>query len=437
MKLTVYSIPLTIPTKLYIPLLIATLAGAGSTARGQAVRYCDSTWSDAVKSVQLCRDGIEQEKPTLTLDNDGTSGERLSLSFDLLEEQPQDLRYRFIHCDRAWHADELEPHEYYNGFEEQRIDDYRSSFTTLQPYIHYHTVFPTEYSRFTLSGNYVVAVYRYDAPDSILLTRRFYVNENLLDMTLTVERAASGGALHNDQEVSLTIEGLRRDAIGAQMMLRPEYLHPWVQQNGRIDNMRELPFSGYAAGKLCYRWADANRFAGGNNYRYFDISNLRAPIYNVHRIERYGGETHVILRPEENRSRKAFMTEEGLNGGMKIHVWDRNDATVEADYAWVHFTLPMDRPVLDGSIHIVGALTEWSLDDASRMEWNSEFRTYTCRLFLKQGYYAYQLLFLPTGGDEGHTALLEGDHSETPNRYHVYVYARLPGERYDRLIGVR
>lgn len=395
--------------------------------------YRDSAWTDVAKSILLCRDGIELEAPLLTLG----SGDRLALSFDLLEETPRDLRYRFIHCDRTWHPDELEPYEYYSGFEEQHIDNYRSSFTTLQPYTHYHTQFPSDYEQFTLSGNYIVMVYVADQPDSIVLTMRFHVNENLVDLSLQVDRATIGGSLHNDQEVSLVINGAQRGAVGAQALLRPEYLHPWVQQNGRCDNQRELVFSGYDAGKLCYRWNEANRFAGGNHFRYFDISNLRAPIYNVQHIERYGGETHAMLYPEEDRSRKVYRSEESLNGGMKIHVWDRNDAEVEADYAWVHFSLPMERPLLTGNIYIVGDLTQWRLDDASRMEWKSEYHAYTCQLLLKQGYYAYQLLYLPAGETQGETALLEGDHSETPNQYHVYLYCRQPGERYDRLIGVR
>ena len=424
------------PTYLSRLLLTIFLLSPVPLLHAQPTRWCDSSWSDLVKTVLLSRDGIEMEEPLLLLDDDGNGG-RLSLSFDLLEEQPRDLRYRFIHCDRKWRADEMEPFEFFNGFEEQRIDDYRPSFTTLQPYTHYHTTFPTDYSRFLISGNYVILVYPYDQPDSILLTRRFRVNENLIELSATVERATTGGDLHRDQELSLFIDGARNGNPAAQALLRPEYLHPWVQQNGRTDNMRELPFSGYMSGKLCYRWTDANRFAGGNNFRYFDISNLRAPIYNIQRIERYGGETHVVLQAEEDRSRKVFRKEETLNGGMKVHVWDRTDNAVEADYAWVYFTLPMSRPLLDGSIHIVGALTDWQLDDASRMEWNPNQQVYTGRLYLKQGYYAYQLLFLPAGETQGETALVEGDHSETPNRYHIYVYFRQPGDRYDRLIGVR
>ena len=57
-------------------------------------------------------------------------------------------------------------------------------------------------------------------------------------------------------------------------------------------------------------------------------------------------------------------------------------------------------------------------------------------MLIKQGYYSYQLLFLPTGESEALTATLEGDHYVTPNSYTIYVYYRSPDARYDRLVGL-
>ena len=75
------------------------------------------------------------------------------------------------------------------------------------------------------------------------------------------------------------------------------------------------------------------------------------------------------------------------------------------------------------------------MNDQSRMEWNQSMKAYTARLFLKQGYYAYQLLFLPAGSTVGETSRLEGNHFQTLNDYYIYVYQRNPGDLYDRLIG--
>ena len=103
----------------------------------------------------------------------------------------------------------------------------------------------------------------------------------------------------------------------------------------------------------------------------------------------------------------------------------------------MNISLPMSRPYLNRSVHVVGGLTQWRMDEYSRMEWQPQYKAYTLRLLLKQGYYSYQILFCPTGETVGLTATLEGDHIETPNDYHLYVYYRAPGDRYDRLLSSR
>lgn len=416
-------------TRLLRCLFVTLAALLPYSLSAQSGHISDSAWSDEVKTIELTRDGIALEMPLLTLGGE----DHLVLSFDILGEQPEMLQYRIVHCDRDWKKDDMEPYEYYSGFEVGNIENYESSFTTLQPYIHYSQSFPTYFDHFVISGNYVVSVFRQDMPDSILLTRRFRVSENAMGVELSVGRPTSGSRIMEDQEVSVALQS------DNSQYARPEYLTVVVQQNGRWDNIHTLPFSAYAAGRLCYRWKEENLFPGGNTFRYFDISNIHTPMYNVQRIERYGGDFFALLRPEEDRSHKSFSSGQSLNGGMKVNVWDRNpdEVNTQADYVWVNFSLPMSRPLLGGSIHIVGALTQWQLDEGSRMEWNPQMKAYTHRLLLKQGYYAYQLLYLPAGEQVGQTATLEGDHTETANTYHVFVYYRGPGERYDRLIGTR
>ena len=56
-------------------------------------------------------------------------------------------------------------------------------------------------------------------------------------------------------------------------------------------------------------------------------------------------------------------------------------------------------------------------------------------MLLKQGYYNYQILYLSHGDTVGQYQKVEGNHSETPNRYNVFVYYREPGNDYDSFIG--
>lgn len=383
-----------------------------------------------MKTVLLELNGTSPGRPLMKLH----SRDRLVLRFDVLGSEPQRFRYRIHHCDINWRVDDAEPFDFINGFEEDAVGNYQTSFTTNQDYVNYYQSLPSEHSKFILSGNYVLEVFPEDHPDSVILTRRFCVYEDLLDVQLSVDKPLhAAGDVRRDQEVNVSVA------------MRPDIFIPspatsltvTVQQNQRTDAIHTLTFSGYEGSSLTYRWQEANLFPGGNCFRYFDCSNLRTSMYNIARIESYGGETFVILSPLEDRSRKPYIYEQTLNGGMKVNVWERSNTATEADYVEVNFTLPLDHPFMYGSVYIIGDLTDWSFNDVSRMEWKPEYNAYFKRLLLKQGYYAYQLLVWPKGDPCASTAILEGDHFETPNGYTVRAYLRQPSDRYDRLAGVR
>ena len=391
----------------------------------------DSAWRSDVKTVQLYRAGAELDFPILVMGQ----GSQLVLEFDVLRAEPENLRWRIVHCDRHWVPDEasgggLEANEFMTGFAEGTVEEHDFSFTTLKDYVHYRSVLPGDFAEFTHSGNYILEVGTDDG-DTLLLTRRFCVSEQSVRVQAEVVRPYDGIALDRRQEVDVRVpaEGMNEQWITVR-----------VQQNGRLDNQRELVFAGYDGQALAYRQRRENIFDGGNTFRYFDCSNLRTPMYNVARVEEYGGEQFVLLRPEEDRSRKHYITERVLTGGMKVNIWDRDNPRLEADYVWVNFSLPMAQPLLEGSVYIVGALTDWRLDEGSLMEYNATHKAYTKRLLLKQGYYAYQLLVRPVnprlGEARSATAALEGDHHETANRYTVYVYQHSPSDRADRLLAV-
>ena len=412
--------------------LFATALGWCKGAFAQVVT--DSNWTEQVKTVTLYKNGVELEPPVLMLGGD----DRLLLRFDVLGAEAENVRYRIRHCNSHWEVDDLEPYEFLNGFEEGPVENYNSSFTTLTDYVNYYQYIPSQYSRFLASGNYVLTVYPQDEPDSIILSRRFYVVEGTLKADATVTTPYDNASIMQRREVDVAVSlntDYRGDALTPS--LNPAYCEVVVQQNGRIDNMRSLPFSGYERGDLMYRNKRENIFNCGNTFRWFDISNIRTTMYNIVQIEEFGGEWYAMLKPLEDRSDGNFIMERVLNGGMKVNVWDRTNKQTEADYVYVNFMLPMRYPFMNGNIYVVGDLTQWHLDERSRMEYNLDHKAYELRLMLKQGYYAYQLLFVPVGEHEGLTSTLEGDHYETPNRYSVFVYYRAPNDRYDRLAAYR
>lgn len=426
---------------------LQTEPSARETGQVGPRRVTDSAWRAEVKTVTLTRSGVELEAPVLALG----SNERMVLQFDILSDEAENLTYSIFHCDANWRRDDLEPYEFMTGFESGHIENIEFSFGTLQPYVHYHQAVPDKYASFIHSGNYCLAVVN-EAGDT-LLTRRFWVSEQAVNVEATIERPYDGHEVMRRQEVDVKIknEELRMKNISAPQ-LRPEYERVLVQQNGREDNIRWLEFTGYERYNLCYRHRQANIFYGGNTFRYFDCSNLHTPMYNVQRVEEYGGEIFALLRPEENRSKKHYLSETTLNGGMKVNVVDRNNKKLQAEYVWANISLPVAQPWLDMSIYVVGQLTDWKLDSTSRMEYVPEFKAYVKRLLVKQGYYSYQLLTaryvdaagqgdaasrVSTDGMISVTEQLEGDHMETPNTYTIFVYHREPSDRADRLLAVR
>ena len=412
--------------------LLATALGCCKGAFAQVAT--DSNWTERVKTVTLYKNGVELEPPVLTLGSE----DKLLLRFDVLGAETENYRYRIRHCNSRWEVDDLEPYEFLNGFEEAPIENYNSSFTTLTDYVNYYQYIPSQYSRFLASGNYVLTVFPQDAPDSIILSRRFYVVEGTLKADVSVTTPYDNASLLERREVDVAVSintDYRGDAFTPS--LNPAWCEVAVQQNGRWDNLRRLPFSGFERGDMVYRNRKENVFEGGNTFRWFDISNIRSTMYNVVKIEQYGGEWYAMLKPLEDRSEGNFITEQVLNGGMKVNVWDRTNKQTEADYVYVNFLLPMRYPYMNGNIYVVGDLTQWRMDEQSRMEYNPDLHAYQLRLLLKQGYYAYQLLFVPVGESEGLTSTLEGNHYETPNRYSVFVYYRSPNDRYDRLAAYR
>jgi hypothetical protein len=110
---------------------------------------------------------------------------------------------------------------------------------------------------------------------------------------------------------------------------------------------------------------------------------------------------------------------------------------IESDYALVHFILPFPVLFTDGDFYLMGALTNWRMDENSRLQFNVKNRRYEINLFLKQGYYNYIYVLLHKGKTTGDESLVEGSHWETPHIYTIYVYYRSGGIHTDQLIAIQ
>ncbi len=380
-----------------------------------------------IKTVLLHRNGWDLSPPLIKFN----SGEQLKLSFDDLDADGKEYMFTIIHCNADWTPSKLEKYEYIDGYEEDYIYDFRFSANTIVSYTHYELLFPTQDLKPEIPGNYIVKVY-VEHEDSIYFTRRFMVLDQKVDITGRVKQATRLEDSKYKQEVDFEV-------------LSPHYniANPYrdltvvVQQNGRWDNaISNLKPRMVVSGKLDYNHDFENVFDGGNEFRSIDIKSLNYYTENIDKIDYDNNGYHVFIRPDERRTFKVYKSDDDINGQLKIKTEDQDGSETRSEYVQVHFFLAYAVPLMDADIYLNGALTDWNLNENSKMTYDFSKKGYLLTLLLKQGYYDYQYVMRQQGQVAGDVSFIEGNHWETRNEYTILVYNREHGTYYDRLIGV-
>jgi hypothetical protein len=177
-----------------------------------------------------------------------------------------------------------------------------------------------------------------------------------------------------------------------------------------------------------------NTFPGGAEFRTFDISTLRSTADRVVGISFENRHTHAYVLQDDARPYSAYESRGNINGRCYYRNRDlRNDYS--EDYVFTHFTLKSSFPFNEGNVYVFGELTDWQLLDEAKLHYNKEFDFWETELFLKQGVYNYQYVYLPYGSNVIDATYIEGSHYETSNIYNIYVYFQEEGTTYDLLIG--
>jgi len=397
--------------------------------QNNSMRFEDFIYKPYIKTVQLHDESFELSQPILNLDSE----EKLKLSFDDLDADLKNYSYTIILCDYNWEPSDLAAAEYIDGFPENTINDYRYSFNTLQKYTHYNAVFPNSTTRITKSGNYILKVYLDGNQDNVVITRRFMVYQNKIMIDSKVKPASIISDRNFKQEIDFTI-----NHTGYTIMDPFSDLNVVITQNNHWDNAKTTLKPLFVKDQeLVYDFDQDNVFTGGNEFRNFDIKSIR---YHSARIADVMTDTsgiQVTLVPDEVRSFKRYSSMADINGNYLVKIQEGTNSEVEADYCYVHFFLPYNAVLTDGNLYVFGAYNSWKCNKENLMHYNQKRLGYECTLFLKQGYYNYEYVFLKDGTIPTDETLIEGMHYETENEYTIYVYHRQQGTFYDQLIGVK
>ncbi len=390
--------------------------------------YGDFIHKNNIRTVLFNQKDFELSDPIIRLN----TNDKLILRFDDLDADYKNYYYTIIHCDAHWNPSELREFEYIEGFYEDQIRDFRRSANTRMSYTHYHIEFPSHNLRPTLSGNYILKVFIDGDRENVAFTRRFMVFEERITIDGHVQQANLVRYRDRKQQIMFNIN------LGNYRIANPfRELKVLITQNGRWDNaIRHIDPKSIMGSTLVYDYEDKTLFEGGNEFRRFDIRSLRHPSERVNDIQSSRRHWDVFLSADYRRSFHRYVSDNDINGRFQIKTLDARNDKIEADYAWVHFHLPMESTIPTGHVYVMGALTDWTFTEENRMNYNYGEKAYELSLLIKQGYYNYKYAILEEENETADIIYTEGSHSMTENDYSIFVYHREPGDLYDRLVGI-
>jgi hypothetical protein len=355
-------------------------------------------------------------------------GDRVTLEFDDLTANENDYYYKITHCNFDWTPSDLLKQQYLDGIDNQRIITYLNSYNTLQPYSHYTLNLPNQYSRFKITGNYMLSIYnRYD---ELLFSRRFIVYKDAVSVGAIVKRARDLGSINSKQRVQFTINSGGFELVNPQQEVKVAILQNYYWP-GAITGLKPQFYSG---NQLIYRYDEEASFNGENEYLFFDTKEIRASNSGINKIQLNDLYEHFLFK-DRNRNNREYTFYPDINGDFFIQILDVEDPSTEADYSKIHFSLEYDESIGLNEVYVFGKFNNYELNEENKLIFNENNGMLETNLLLKQGVYNYKYVLKDEAG-KIYTQAISGNHFETENQYLIIVYYRNFGDMYDSIIGI-
>ena len=356
-------------------------------------------------------------------------GDSFQFVFDDLYGTEANYFYTIVHCDYDWKPSQLAKQEYLNGFDDQRIQDYTNSLTTLQLYSHYRISFPNRLTQFRVSGNYMLKIL--DDDKNILFTKKFILYEELVSVPMQVRRARNVAVVEKKHNIEFSIKSA---VITFQSPI--QNVKVMLMQNGKFDTAITNIKPQFTIGNdLIYRYDKETQFWAGNEFLFFENKNILAANNTIARIDTKGGLYNAYLYPSQPRANSPYTFYPDINGNYVVKNIGRENSEIEADYAWIFFTLSAPAFYDKKSIYVNGMFNNFAIGEENKMEYNAEKGVYEKAILIKQGFTNYQYVIADSNGKIDEENAIDGNFFQTEDNYFALVYYRENNQRFDRIIG--
>ena len=387
-------------------------------------------YSEQIRTLRVSREFLVLQDGAI----DGSDEENvMEISFDEMSHDVHQYTYTVHQMTADWSQETgLTSNEYLSGFTTQDITDFEHSLNTSREYTHYRFWFPNSDMIITKSGNYLLSVYEDGNPDKRVADVRICVAEPLSAIQTKVRANTDIEFNGRYQQVDLDI------STTALNLKDPNEIKVLVRQNNRTDNEVWLTRPTYVEnGRLRYMNNRDLIFEGGNEYHHWDAFSVYYAGFGIDRMFFEAGDYHALLYVNEVQT-GTYIHQYDSDGRFIVNAERTNDPDTEAEYVWVHWTLPVDQPWLDGAVYVGGEVFGNEKGLRNRMEYDNNAHCYWLTALVKQGGFDYQFWFSGKGTqNKTTTQRVDGSFWQTENEYTVYVYWRPFGARYDRLVGIQ
>lgn len=357
-------------------------------------------------------------------------GDAFQLQFDDLYGNDASYFYEIVHCDYNWNPSDIQKRDYLQGFDNQRVQESSSSFNCLQIYTHYRLPFPNSTTQLKISGNYILKILNEDK--EVVFSRKFIVYENLATVPIQIKRARTVTNLDSKHNLEFTIKS---NVINFQNPLKN--IKTVLLQNGKFNNAISNIKPQFTIGNdLVYKYDTPTQFWAGNEFLYFDNKEIRVASNTISRVDNQKDIYSSYLFTNEARANSNYYNNQDVNGNFVIRRLFAENSDVEADYAWVYFSLsaPLFRSS-DGAIYVTGMFNNYALTAENKMEYNPEKAIYEKAILIKQGFTNFEYLAIKPNGSIDSENAIDGNYFQTENEYTVLVYYKEDTDRFTRIIG--